>query len=177
MKNSCWCYKYPRCSIAWAFTLGALLGLVSGAVAIAAMARWLKAVLFLGCLTTGVGLLYGRVRGTRPWYWYAAGHAWTSYAIMVTAWGTLQVQPGMSAAATVSLTATWGTLMWLAESVACIFLAVFLWLVRKPVIRHDGPVCLKCRYSLVGNVSGRCPECGQAFEYEEAEPSVADNQL
>lgn len=28
--------------------------------------------------------------------------------------------------------------------------------------RHDKGLCLKCGYNLTGNVSGRCPECGEA---------------
>ena len=42
------------------------------------------------------------------------------------------------------------------------FLA-WLWPVRRrPSV--NGPRCPKCDYSLIGNVSGRCPECGRKIE-------------
>lgn len=43
-------------------------------------------------------------------------------------------------------------------------LAVLVWTLRG---RHRGPVhmaCSKCSYDLTGNVSGRCPECGQRID-------------
>ena len=50
----------------------------------------------------------------------------------------------------------------LAWSIWCIFaitaaLIVFWWTTPKPVPGH----CLTCGYNLTGNVSGRCPECGE----------------
>ncbi len=35
-------------------------------------------------------------------------------------------------------------------------------LFRGEIIVQDGTLCSKCGYSLIGNVSGRCPECGEA---------------
>ena len=42
------------------------------------------------------------------------------------------------------------------------FLA-WLWPVRRRP-RVNSPRCPKCDYSLIGNVSGRCPECGRKIE-------------
>ncbi len=36
------------------------------------------------------------------------------------------------------------------------------------------PVCLACGYDMRGNVSRRCPECGQAFTYREWERALRD---
>ena len=33
---------------------------------------------------------------------------------------------------------------------------------------RDGRYCLQCEYDLTGNVSGRCPECGQAVPWKNA---------
>jgi len=35
-------------------------------------------------------------------------------------------------------------------------------LFRGEVVVQDGTLCSKCGYSLIGNVSGRCPECGNS---------------
>lgn len=35
---------------------------------------------------------------------------------------------------------------------------------ERHVLREKGPTCLSCGYSLIGNVSGTCPECGCTAE-------------
>ncbi len=47
---------------------------------------------------------------------------------------------------------------WLSPIVLCGFGALLLPRRRRNVTR-----CLSCGYSLIGNVSGRCPECGEAI--------------
>ena len=48
--------------------------------------------------------------------------------------------------------------------VACVGLCMAVWglcrLIRGKVLVQDGTLCPKCAYSLIGNVSGVCPECG-----------------
>ena len=50
----------------------------------------------------------------------------------------------------------------------CAALGMSAWglcrLFRGRVIVQDGTLCSKCAYSLIGNVSGRCPECGERCE-------------
>lgn len=46
---------------------------------------------------------------------------------------------------------------------------------RKSVVYH--PVCLACGYDMRGNMSGRCPECGQVFVYGEWEREVRRAKL
>lgn len=47
----------------------------------------------------------------------------------------------------------------------CVGVSMGTWglcrLFRGKVIVQDGTLCSDCGYSLVGNVSGRCPECGK----------------
>lgn len=31
---------------------------------------------------------------------------------------------------------------------------------REALVEIDIPICIQCSYSLIGNVSGKCPECG-----------------
>jgi hypothetical protein len=40
---------------------------------------------------------------------------------------------------------------------------------RRHVARVPGPTCRKCRYSLMGNVSGVCPECGTPTSHKQDE--------
>jgi hypothetical protein len=42
-------------------------------------------------------------------------------------------------------------------------LALGIYINRRKRLARDGPRCTECGYSLVGNVSGRCPECGTAI--------------
>ncbi len=44
----------------------------------------------------------------------------------------------------------------------------FLWLSDRR--RFPPTNCQKCGYDLTGNVSGRCPECGQGINSEESRP-------
>jgi len=37
---------------------------------------------------------------------------------------------------------------------------------RHAKARSQGPTCRKCKYSLIGNVSGVCPECGTPIRRE-----------
>jgi hypothetical protein len=50
--------------------------------------------------------------------------------------------------------------------VVCVALGMAIWglcrLIRGEVLIQDGTLCPECGYSLVGNVSGVCPECGSA---------------
>jgi len=45
---------------------------------------------------------------------------------------------------------------------------VLLWYWWPVLVGHrkvaDGPLCLSCGYNLTGNVSGRCPECGERIQ-------------
>ncbi len=62
----------------------------------------------------------------------------------------------------------------------CVVASMTAWglcrLFRGQVVVQDGPLCLNCGYSLIGNVSGRCPECGGAFEDRENLRSVDDQE-
>ncbi len=52
---------------------------------------------------------------------------------------------------------------------ACAVPAGLLW--RRDRRRMPPGYCQKCGYNLTGNVSGRCPECGEAVPPESARPS------
>jgi hypothetical protein len=50
-------------------------------------------------------------------------------------------------------------------------LALVVWTLsrwtRGAVIVHDEPICPRCEYSLRGNTTGICPECGHAYTLKE----------
>lgn len=41
---------------------------------------------------------------------------------------------------------------------------VFLWRQPESASLEKTPICAKCAYSLIGNVSGVCPECGAPID-------------
>ncbi|MCK6457673.1 MAG: hypothetical protein L6Q92_14230 [Phycisphaerae bacterium] len=43
------------------------------------------------------------------------------------------------------------------------------------IVFQDGTLCPGCMYSLVGNTSGRCPECGRAYTLDELRVGSAAN--
>ncbi|MCK6457674.1 MAG: hypothetical protein L6Q92_14235 [Phycisphaerae bacterium] len=46
--------------------------------------------------------------------------------------------------------------------------------VGAELVMQDGTLCPGCAYSLVGNTSGRCPECGRAFSFQELGTTEAE---
>lgn len=50
--------------------------------------------------------------------------------------------------------------------VVCVGFTMAIWglcrLIRGKVLVQDGTLCPQCAYSIIGNVSGVCPECGSA---------------
>ena len=55
---------------------------------------------------------------------------------------------------------TCGPLMLLALTCTCLVYALRLCLQGRTTLWHEG-ICVGCGYSLVGNLSGTCPECGK----------------
>ena len=56
--------------------------------------------------------------------------------------------------------------LWLPLLVAVISTAFLWYRDRRPRPGH----CQKCGYDLTGNISGRCPECGERIHQEELQP-------
>jgi hypothetical protein len=54
----------------------------------------------------------------------------------------------------------------------CVVLSMVVWGLCRPfrgkLLVQDGTLCSKCGYSLIGNVSGTCPECGRPTQTETA---------
>ena len=66
---------------------------------------------------------------------------------------------------------------WMWPSGACAAIAAFILLLhlvgRRDSLQarfRDGSHCLNCDYDLMGNLSGRCPECGRSIDF--APPAV-----
>lgn len=59
-------------------------------------------------------------------------------------------------------------------AVACV--VVWMWVRRwgEVVLIQDGTICPACGYSLVGNQSMICPECGRTFAYVELGTTAAE---
>jgi hypothetical protein len=158
-----WIPKHKECPRPKVFLIGVALGVVSGAVVAGGLPTWARFPVFLVLLGVGVWYLYGRVRSTWPWYGYAGGHtlAWVGLTELVR--GPFLVNLSGSLISRIALEITCAVVFALAESVACIFLGVLFLLVCPPYVKQDGTLCPNCFYSLAGNTTGRCPECG--FEY------------
>ena len=58
-----------------------------------------------------------------------------------------------------------GTPFWVPVALVSAPTALLWYLDRR---RHSPGHCRKCGYNLTGNVSGRCPECGQTIELKHA---------
>ena len=52
-------------------------------------------------------------------------------------------------------------------SLSCMLLLILYNKLRSPPPLQDGTLCPACGYSLIGNTSMICPECGRAFTYQE----------
>lgn len=61
------------------------------------------------------------------------------------------------------------------------FVACLIWLIlrHRPsrVLVQDGTLCPGCAYSLVGNTSGRCPECGRTYTSDELSGGATTSPL
>ena len=144
--------------------VGLAVGIITGGVLMTRLHVGLQVVLFPALLAIGVGLTYGRVRSSWPWYPYAGAHAFGWFVWLV----------GMGSGPSALTFGPWGTRLaagltvWLlpalVESLFCILLGCVVFpLVRSPFIIADGTRCPNCWYSLFGNASGVCPECGFGF--------------
>jgi hypothetical protein len=62
---------------------------------------------------------------------------------------------------------------------AMIVLAIWVGvrLLRGPIVLQDGSICPVCAYSLIGNVSGICPECGTAIRTKVRSSGTDENVI
>ena len=78
------------------------------------------------------------------------------------------IPPGIAAAGLLAFAVARGDttmLLWLAAAIALMWLPAWYWLARpfaRDRARRANGQCTRCGYDLRGNVSGVCPECGQA---------------
>lgn len=142
--------------------VGLAAGILTGALLVTRLHAGIKVLSYFALLVGGVGLTYGRVRTSSPWYGYAAAHALGGFGSVIGFLAGPELLHTPLSVAFILL------LLWLlalfTESLVCNVLggAVFPW-IRSPFIVMDQAECPNCRYSLIGNASGVCPECGFAF--------------
>lgn len=164
----------PSDLYSWPLTLA--LGVVTGVLACGLAC---VSVLFLGALGTywlaiaGVIAIVLGLPGALTWVWYqylpkltgalafglgiSLGFLGIPSAIFVSAWDTGTI---LLSIPYLGIGLTTGPLSVLAFWLLCR-------LIRGGVVVQDGLTCPECLYSLRGNTTGICPECGHAYTLEE----------
>ena len=84
--------------------------------------------------------------------------------------GVMTVMTRLSAPPLLTLTVMAATML----IVACILAQLIYFLLRESHVEGEYVRCRRCGYNLTGNVSGRCPECGEAIAGHQRE-TVAGN--
>ncbi len=141
------------------FLLAAAANILSGLIAGAILAGgfWLFGAIagaFYGSLA---GVVLGAVAAIRNWSIFSIGVACTAQFS-----GALVVGFGMSWVDPRSGPPDYAVAGMLAGGAVGVALAeVVHRTIRRGKTRTDGPLCPRCGYSLRGNISGRCPECGR----------------
>jgi hypothetical protein len=120
---------------------------------------------------TGVGayVTYPRIRG-----WNRVAHA-VCCALSLAVWGKATSIIVNTCGHKIPLLYRDGTMMLYVVPYQLVLLSLvgsiaawpaYRW-IKGRVVMQDGTLCPKCGYSLVGNVSRICPECGREYTYQE----------
>jgi hypothetical protein len=100
-------------------------------------------------------------------WWLAVPGALAMLLGLYTRWDELR-EPGIGDAIRSELGWSWiiGTsLAWTLPFVAALAATTWLRRYRASVRRNREGCCVECGHNLTGNVSGRCPECGEAIAF------------
>jgi hypothetical protein len=146
-----------------AFALGAVLGLLNGVLLVSGLGFSLIAGLILTALLSGLWWLTPRTRDTWSIHLFAMGHAILASVIGAIRWYRPPLSRSFELPAACSAILMVTFLVYCALFVLCLGLVLLFSLLRRRRIVQDGTLCPTCLYSLRGNRTGRCPECGHAF--------------